>query len=124
MSFAPLPVPTIPGIESQRDVKLSDDHEKKRVDVLAHFDNPDYRLPKEENGQLMDEEKIWLVSRILYYPNNLILICCIVKRVHSEIPARIQMDRPTCQVSHRGHPPLAARIRFLQRHAGGGKGRA
>ena len=62
MSFAPLPVPVIPENEKLKDVKLSEEQENKRVDVLSHFDKPDYKLPKEEDGELMDEEKMWLVS--------------------------------------------------------------
>lgn len=64
MSFEPLPVPTISANESQKDIKLSDNQEAMRLDVLSHFDKPDYRLPDlEEDGQLTDDEKMWLVRR-------------------------------------------------------------
>ena len=52
-------------IEKHKDEILSADHEAKRIDVLAHFDKPEYRLPKEENGELMVDEKMWLVGRIV-----------------------------------------------------------
>ncbi|KAH8117999.1 CRAL/TRIO domain-containing protein [Phellopilus nigrolimitatus] len=58
--FIPLPVPTIPENDELKDIKLSDEQEEKRNDVLAHFDKDDYRLPGEEKGELMDEEKMWL----------------------------------------------------------------
>lgn len=59
--FTPLPVPTIPENEEHKSAQLSEEEEKKHQDVLAHFDKDDYRLPDEEKGELMDEEKIWLV---------------------------------------------------------------
>lgn len=58
--FTPLPVPHIPSNEEHKDVKLSEEQEAKRVEVLAHFDRDDYRLPDDEKGELMDDEKIWL----------------------------------------------------------------
>jgi hypothetical protein len=33
--------------------------------VLDHFSKPDYVLPGEEKGELMEEEKFWLVRSFL-----------------------------------------------------------
>ena len=63
MSFAHLPVPVIADNGEIRGHELSEKQEKMRLDVLAYFSDKDYKLPKEENGPLMDEEKMWLVSR-------------------------------------------------------------
>lgn len=60
--FAPLEVPYIRENEVCKDIKLPDDQEEKYAEVLAHFDKADYKLPGEEKGELMDEEKMWLVS--------------------------------------------------------------
>ena len=59
--FTPLPVPHIPSNEDHKDAKLSEEQDAKRVEVLAHFDRDDYKLPDDEKGELMDDEKIWLV---------------------------------------------------------------
>lgn len=67
--FVPLEVPTIPANEDLKDVKLSDEEETKRNEVLAHFDRDDYRIPGEEKGELMDEEKMWLVRKYLLSSN-------------------------------------------------------
>ena len=63
--FTPLPVPEIPENEEYKQHKLNEEQEAKRVEVLSYFDREDYKLPKEEKGELMDEEKMWLVSKLL-----------------------------------------------------------
>ncbi|KAL5525775.1 hypothetical protein ACEPAG_7112 [Sanghuangporus baumii] len=58
--FAPLEVPSIPANEELKEIKLTEEQETKYAEVLAHFDKEDYKLPGEEKGELMDEEKMWL----------------------------------------------------------------
>ncbi|EJD06551.1 CRAL/TRIO domain-containing protein [Fomitiporia mediterranea MF3/22] len=58
--FTPLEVPTIPDNEELKQPKLTEEQESKRIEVLSHFDKNDYRIPGEEKGELMDEEKMWL----------------------------------------------------------------
>ncbi|THH04011.1 hypothetical protein EW145_g5834 [Phellinidium pouzarii] len=58
--LTPLPVPHIPANEKAEDTNLTEEQETKRKEALAYFDNHDYRLPDEEKGELMDEEKMWL----------------------------------------------------------------
>ena len=62
--FTPLEVPVVPENEEYKQHKLNDEQEAKRLEVLSYFDREDYKLPKEEKGELMDEEKMWLVSKI------------------------------------------------------------
>lgn len=63
--FVPLAVPTTPAEAIYKNSNLSEEHEKKREEVLVHFDKDDYKipgLPAEEKAELVDEEKMWLVS--------------------------------------------------------------
>lgn len=63
--FVPLAVPTTPTEVKDKNFELSEEHEKKRKEVLVHFDKDDYKipgLPAEEKAELVDEEKMWLVS--------------------------------------------------------------
>ena len=64
--YIPIAVPATPADARDKNAELTEEHEKKRQEVLAHFDKDDYRipgLPAEEKAELMDEEKMWLVSR-------------------------------------------------------------
>ena len=70
--FTPLPVPHIPSNDELRHTALNEEQEAKRVEVLTHFDRDEYRLSSEENGELMDDEKIWLVRS-----NDLELFDCL-----------------------------------------------
>ena len=65
--FEPLPVPSIPENEKHKSVQLTEDEEKKYQEVLTHFTKDDYRLPDEEKGELMDEEKMWLVRHVCFH---------------------------------------------------------
>ena len=60
--FTPLEVPTVPENEKLKDVQLTEDQQAKYNEVLSYFEKEDYRLPDVEKGELMDEEKMWLVS--------------------------------------------------------------
>ena len=62
IDYTPLSVPFISENEKPN---ISEEEEQKRMEVLAHFDNNNYRLPGEEKGELLDEEKMWLVSHKL-----------------------------------------------------------
>ena len=59
--FTPLPVPVIEENLKEQDA-LTDEQHEKYSEVLKHFNRDDYKLPGEEKGELMDEEKFWLVS--------------------------------------------------------------
>ena len=63
--YIPIAVPATPADARDKNAELTEEHEKKRQEVLAHFDKDDYRiagLPAEEKAELMDEEKMWLVG--------------------------------------------------------------
>lgn len=67
--YTPLPIPLVPIVPEdveRHDVGLTDEQEAKRKHVLEHFDKADYRIPGfDEKAEMMDEEKMWLVSRTL-----------------------------------------------------------
>jgi hypothetical protein len=58
--YSPLDVPKLPK-DTNKPVELTPEQEEKRKTVLEHFSNDDYRVPEEEKGELMEEEKFWLV---------------------------------------------------------------
>ena len=63
--YIPIAVPATPADARDKNAELTEEHEKKWQEVLSHFDKDDYRipgLPAEEKAELMDEEKMWLVS--------------------------------------------------------------
>jgi hypothetical protein len=41
---------------------LTEQQQEMYKNVLAHFTKEGYVLPKEEKGELIEEEKFWLVS--------------------------------------------------------------
>ena len=44
---------------------LSQDQEEKRLKILKRFEDESYRLPSFDKGELMEEEKFWLVRRYI-----------------------------------------------------------
>lgn len=68
-TFTPLPVPDTPADSSELKLPfedLSDGQQSKLQEVLDHFSAATYAVPGvEEKGELMEEEKMWLVSRHL-----------------------------------------------------------
>ena len=60
--YTPIEVPVIEG-DSVQNVELTEDQEQKYNEVLDHFSKDDFKVPGEEKGDLMEEEKFWLVSR-------------------------------------------------------------
>ena len=42
---------------------LSSEHEGKRLEVLEHFSDPNYKIPGQEaKGELDEQERFWLVG--------------------------------------------------------------
>ena len=62
------PVPDLAGKAKPQGGDLSPAHQKELDEVLAHFDNPDYKLPvkDEQDATLTEEEKFWLVRLRLF----------------------------------------------------------
>lgn len=57
----PLPPPAVPADYKQADEP--NPHQQRLYEqVLDHFSLPEYALPDVEDGQLVDKEKLWLVS--------------------------------------------------------------
>lgn len=59
--YTPIDVPNIVS-NDEGALVLTPDQEEKRKHALEHFSKDDYRLPDEEKGELMEEEKFWLAS--------------------------------------------------------------
>ena len=57
------PVPDLTGVTKPQGQDLTPAQQKLVDEVLAHFSQPDYRLPAkdEKDGALKEEEKFWLV---------------------------------------------------------------
>ncbi|KZS92683.1 CRAL/TRIO domain-containing protein [Sistotremastrum niveocremeum HHB9708] len=61
--FLPLAPPPVP-VDAQRPT-LSEEEEKKRQQVLEHFDADSYEISGLEKGALLDEEKCWLSNECI-----------------------------------------------------------
>ena len=61
VDHVPLPRPPLPQ-DATRPNKLTAGQEEMYAKMLAHFDKPDYALPRAEKGALSEEEQFWLVS--------------------------------------------------------------
>ena len=58
-----LPFQPPENIKEKPVTTLSEDQEEKRVKILKRFEDESYRLPGFDEGELMEEEKFWLVRR-------------------------------------------------------------
>jgi len=59
----PTTTPHPPSVKVEPvDVALSEEQEKKRVEVLEYVADEGYRIPGLEKGELEEREKFWLVS--------------------------------------------------------------
>ncbi len=56
--YIPLEVP--PCKLSEKPGNLAEEQTQKRDEVLTHFSKEGYQIPGVENGELLDEEKMWL----------------------------------------------------------------
>ena len=61
VDHVPLPRPALPH-DATRPGELTASQEEMYAKMLAHFDRPDYALPRAEKGELGEEEQFWLVS--------------------------------------------------------------
>lgn len=60
--YTPLPVPPAPA-DLKPPPPLEGSQEEKRLQLLAHFGNDEYKLPNvDENQALMEAEKFWLTN--------------------------------------------------------------
>lgn len=62
-TYEPAPVPNLADKTKPQGTDLTPKQQAELDKVLAHFSNPDYKLPQvdAENSTLSDEEKFWLV---------------------------------------------------------------
>lgn len=73
--YIPLEVPAC--TLSEKPGSLTEEQAQKRDEVLAHFSKEAYQIPGVENGDLLDEEKMWLSDECLQrYLQNCFLFCC------------------------------------------------
>ena len=63
--YTPLEVPNTPQNDAGK-IELTPEQETKHKNVLEHFSKDDFRVPDEEKGELMEEEKFWHVGCILF----------------------------------------------------------
>ena len=61
IDYTPLPIPIIPKETTKPSSTLTDAQKTLYTDTLSHFQASDYKLPGVENGELLDEERFWLV---------------------------------------------------------------
>lgn len=60
-TYLPIPPPGVPADYQQADGPNPEQLEMYEK-VLNHFSQSEYTLPGVEDGQLIDKEKLWLVS--------------------------------------------------------------
>ena len=59
----PAPVPNLSGVVKPQGTDLTDNQRKVADTIIAHLSAPDYEIPGQEDGKLMEAEKFWLVRR-------------------------------------------------------------